>query len=561
MAGLDELQIQIKADANTAIGAIDSLISRLGSLSSSLSSINGTSLVGLADGVSKLSASMASLRQSSKTSDFTALAKNLNKLGEVNAENINTVTNSITGIVDGMGKLSDATFNGENVEKFVSVINRLGGAKASRAYTTLPTMSAQLQNFVRQMNNIGAVRFDISSLQALTTSIGRLGNTNALKATTNLNPLSIRLEKFVERINGISNVSFNGESLLPVISAISKFGSKSVTNANTILPELSKNLNNLITTLANSPQVSQNTVDLVRALGQLSARGRSVSSSAQRMTTSLNTYGHSARSARKHTMSLARAFGTFYANCFLLIRGVKALGNSITKAMDFAETYNYFQNSYQTLSTKVENEWADLGYDSADAYYQELKGRATELSQKMTGFLIADDGSSFERVAGANLGLDPVMLTNYQAQFAQLSSSMGVASETASDLSNALAMIGADIASVKNEDFGEVYSRLSSGLVGQSRAVDSFGINIRDTALQEKMLELGIEGSIKKLGQQDKALLRAITILDSSRYAWQDLSNTLDMPANQLRIASRNLHQITMVKCQCKSSMYIVLDG
>ena len=102
-------------------------------------------------------------------------------------------------------------------------------------------------------------------------------------------------------------------------------------------------------------------------------------------------------------------------------------------------------------------------------------------------------------------------------------------------------MIGADLASVKNLDFSTVYENLSSGLVGMSRAVDKFGANIRVANLQQYAANLGIQTSVSNMDQASKAMLRTIVILDSTRYAWADMANTINMPANQLRILRANL--------------------
>ena len=75
---IDDLQIQISASATKANTEIDKLISRLGKLSTSLSSINGSSITGLANGVQKLGTAMQSM-SNVRTADFSRLAKNITK--------------------------------------------------------------------------------------------------------------------------------------------------------------------------------------------------------------------------------------------------------------------------------------------------------------------------------------------------------------------------------------------------------------------------------------------------------------------------------------------------
>ncbi len=69
---------------------------------------------------------------------------------------------------------------------------------------------------------------------------------------------------------------------------------------------------------------------------------------------------------------------------------------------------------------------------------------------------------------------------------------------------------------------------MASGMVGMSRALDKYGINIRVANLQQELYNLGIDTTVAKLNQSDKAILRTIVILNSSKYAWADLAETID---------------------------------
>lgn len=227
------------------------------------------------------------------------------------------------------------------------------------------------------------------------------------------------------------------------------------------------------------------------------------------------------------------------------VNGVKKMGSAIESSMDYIENLNYFNKAFGQVAEKADlKAFEEMGYDSAEAYYNSFSQRAEELTQKMTGFKVSENGM-LEATGGKSLGLDPSQLMNYQAMFAQMSSSMGVTSETSLKLSNALTMIGADLASVKNMDFNKVWEDMASGLAGMSRTLDKYGVNIRNVNLQQKLNELGIEANITKLNQNDKALLRTIILLDSTRYAWSDLSGTLEQPANQLRLIKANLNNLS----------------
>lgn len=218
---------------------------------------------------------------------------------------------------------------------------------------------------------------------------------------------------------------------------------------------------------------------------------------------------------------------------------------SIQNSMNYIETLNYFERAFEQVASKADlSAFSEMGYKSAEEYFNSFSERAKELTAKMSGFNVNVDGT-LTASGMPSLGIDPNKLMNYQAMFAQMASSMGVASEISLKLSDALTMIGADLASVRNMDFDKVWKDMASGLVGMSRTLDKYGVNIRNVNLQQKLNELGIKANISALNQNDKALLRGIILLDSTRHAWGDLANTLNQPANQLRLIEGNIQNLS----------------
>lgn len=252
-------------------------------------------------------------------------------------------------------------------------------------------------------------------------------------------------------------------------------------------------------------------------------------------------FGNNAQKAAKKTNSFALTLGKLYAAVWGLRKVFGGLWDSVEKSMDYIETLNYFDAAFGQVAEKADlKQWKQLGYNSAEAYYDSFSNRAKQLTSKMSGFFVTEKGT-LEATNAPSLGIDPAQVMNYQAMFGQMSSSMGIASETALKLSNALTMIGGDLASVKNMDFEKVWQDMASGITGMSRAVDKYGINIRDANLQQKLFGLGINTSISKLNQNDKALLRTIVMLESTKYAWGDLASTINQPANQIRLLQANI--------------------
>lgn len=251
---------------------------------------------------------------------------------------------------------------------------------------------------------------------------------------------------------------------------------------------------------------------------------------------------------------IASKVGRLYNNFWMLKRGLNSLWNAIKSSMDYVETLNYFDASFGQVAEKAVSNFREAGYDSAEAYYNSFADRANQLTKKLSGFTL-DATGMLQSTGEKSLGLDPDSTLKYQAQFAQMASSMGVASENALVLSNVLTEIGADLASVKNLDFEKVWGDMASGLVGMSRTLDKYGVNIRNANMQAKLAELGINANVNALSQADKALLRTIILLDSTKYAWGDLADTLNQPANQLRLVTANFKNL----CRMIGNLFLPL--
>lgn len=491
---IDDLKVQIDASTNNADAKIDKFIQKMISLQSAISGIEMSGASQIASGINQISNSIQNFSNNTKTADFSRITKGLNKLGAVDVQ---------------------------------------GVSNASRAMSTL---SANL-------SNMGTVSFDSQGIINLASSISKLGGKTVTQAAQNIPLLKGSLESFIQTMNGLNSVTFDASGLNTLVVSISKLGSKSAGNAIPNIQALGVALKTMMQTLSGAPRVNNNLIQMTNALANLASNSSKVSSASRSMSSSLNSYSNSAGRAKGNTKGLASQIGMLYAKYFMLVRGAKGMWKAIDSSMDYIETLNYFDAAWGQVADNGIKSWKKQGYDSAEAYAKSFTQRAQELTGKMSGF-VADNNGNLVSTGMPSLGIDPERLMNYQATFGQMASSMGVASETALQLSNALTMIGADLASVRNLKFEDVWNDMASGMVGMSRTLDKYGVNIRNVNLQEKLNELGIKAKITALNQQDKALLRTIILLDSTRYAWGDLSNTLGQPANQLRLLQSNFENL-----------------
>ncbi len=433
---------------------------------------------------------------------------------------------------------AQATKANNALDKLVGKLERLAGSLGSidgNSLTGLANGVDSLSNSMQGMKNVGTA--DFTRLAKNISKIGSVDTSGINKTASAINRISASLGQPESVINGAAAV---GE----LAKGISKLGNKSVITAIDNMPKLATALNSMMNTLSKAPTVSSNLINMTTALAGLANQGSKVGSTTRSMTSSLNGYSASTQRASKSSKGLASVFGSLYANFFWVKRGADKLWNSIETSMDYVETLNYFDAAFGQVAESAVSQWEDAGAESAEAYYKSFSDRAKQLTSKMTGFSVKDDGT-LQATGQPSLGIDPEKLMNYQATFGQMASSMGVTAETSLKLSQALTEIGGDLASVKNLDFDKVWNDMASGLAGMSRTLDKYGVNIRNVNLQQKLNELGIQANITALNQNDKELLRAIILLDSTKYAWGDLATTINQPANQLRLIESNFQNLS----------------
>lgn len=470
---------------------------------------------------------------------------------KLNGLDLSTVNSQLEQFTQSMSTLGNLNLKDSGLNSFVNAIRRL-----NETLNSTGDVSGKIQKMISELSGLSSIPDVSNNVNRFVSSLARLANAGGSIDTvaSKLPNLGEELGKITASFSGMGEVSQPINTFVQSIAQLANAGDKTKKTSDQ-LENLSKNLKSFFQTMSTAPKISRNTIQMTQAIAQLANAGGSAGRASQSTVNAFSRLGQGAAGAVRKVNSLGNAVGNVGSSAKKSIPSIMSLAakfwtlktaatkftGAIKSSMDFLEDYNYFQAAFRQVADKAGKTWSEAGYDSAEAYADSFSQRARELTAKMSGFDVSDNAILTANKSGKSLGMDPSMLLNYQGQFAQLSSSMGTTSEQALKLSNALTMIGADLASVKNLDFSTVYENLSSGLVGMSRAVDKYGANIRVANLQQYASNLGLQTAVSKMDQASKAMLRTIVILDSTRYAWADMANTINMPANQLRILRANL--------------------
>lgn len=402
--------------------------------------------------------------------------------------------------------------------------------------TSISNSIQSIANAANSMNTSG-----IKNISTLTNSINRMGKID----TSGLSRISSALKTFSAdmagtRVDGVGDIA-------SIASSISKLGGVASGRAITNIPLLAKNLKQLFTTLSTAPNVSENIIRMTNALAGLASTGAASGRAANSLGRNLNTYTASAKRATKSTFSLAAAFGRFYATYFLVIRGIKSLWKSIEGTTDYIEAFNYYTVAFNKVGKEWGKDFEKYGYDNAEDYAQSFGNRVNELLGKMSGLKVDVDGGLISESGMKNLGLNLQEITQYASQLASITNSLGQTGEVTTAISKSMTMLAGDISSLFNVDFSTVATNLQSGLIGQSRALYKYGIDITNATLQTYAYKYGIEKAVSEMSQAEKQQLRLLAILDQSKVSWGDLANTINSPSNMIRQFTNNVKEAGMV--------------
>lgn len=280
--------------------------------------------------------------------------------------------------------------------------------------------------------------------------------------------------------------------------------------ANAELDELIKKLTELSKVLGNSTkEVTKGFQEMTSEIKKMSDKiGQSTSESSEGFKKMGKNINETSKNIKKDSFNIVRSITKISATIYALKKATDGIRKSIKSAMDFRETTHLFNVVM-----------SDLGRRAGDKFKEGFQERVFKFQGKM-----------------AFLGLDPDDLMQYQAIFAQMSSSMGVVAETAYDISESFVALGADWASLRNIPVDDMMKKLQSGLAGQIRPLRELGIDISKTTIMEEARVRGIQKSVEVMTASEKVQLRYLAIMRQSRVVMGDMANTIERPTNQLRV-------------------------
>lgn len=547
---VESLDIKINATAKSAKDEITNLVGKIDVLTSALSKINGSNLSGLANGVSKLGNATKTL-SGVKATDYNRIAKGFERFAKIDvgglsrtASGLNTLANGLNnlGNIQNLGGITSAV----NAVKNLSKVN-MAGFDTSK----MTEIANSVSDLATKLSGVSAIE---STVTRVVGSLARLSNSGQYigNVTTEFPILGEQVVKLVGKLSSANAIDI---SITKVVEGIAKLANAGKRVGETVanLDKLGNGVMNLLKKLQNAPQINSNVANTIQGLGNLASSGSRISTVSDRASTSTKKLGNALsslkdklKSAHKSSKGFVSSIGMFYAKFFLVIRAVKKFGQAIGSAQDYIEEFNYFSVALDKVGKDSANQFKKAGYNSAEEYAGSFRKRFGKLQKQLTGYDVDYNTGDATNTFSHNLGLDLTEVMNYNAAIAQITNSAGMLGETSIDSAKALTMLSADWASLANLDTADVMQNFQSALVGQSRAVYKYGLDITSAGLAQTAMNHGVTESIKNLSQQSKMQLRVLTMLEQSKVAYSDLAKTINSPNNQLKMLNAGFKKLAL---------------
>lgn len=159
----------------------------------------------------------------------------------------------------------------------------------------------------------------------------------------------------------------------------------------------------------------------------------------------------------------------------------------------------------------------------------------------------ADSINSWAKEALNAYGMNEVTAKRYAGTIGAMLKSSGLAGDSIVDMSKDLSGLAGDVASFYNLDLDEAFTKIRSGISGETEPLKTLGITMTVANLEAYALSQGITKSYTSMTQAEQVMLRYNYLMSASADAQGDFARTQNSWANQTRLLTENWRQFTGV--------------
>ena len=151
----------------------------------------------------------------------------------------------------------------------------------------------------------------------------------------------------------------------------------------------------------------------------------------------------------------------------------------------------------------------------------------------------------FAKKAAGSFGMSELSAKKFTGTMGAMLKSMQLDDDAVTEMSMGIAGLAGDMASFYNLDAEEAFSKLRSGISGETEPLKQLGINMSVANLEAYALSQGINTAWKEMSAAEQATLRYQYIMQATADAQGDFARTSDSYANQQRILQLNMENLS----------------
>ena len=462
---VDNLNIQITAEAKSAEKSLDSLSATLLKVNRNLQSSVGT--------IRKVSKEVGTLKTA----------------------------------IDSISKIGNVDFNSSGIGKTMNSLKRLLGADMSKFNTE------GFKNITDTIRQFGSMPDISNSVNRFVSSIARLASAGSKTKGTadNIKRLGEQTRLAAQELKGIGNISNDLNMFVQSIGRLASAGNKTGQTASN-LRNLANETYEFFKVMSKAPHISENTIRMTQALAQLASAGGKVSTATNTISKAFNKLtsigGKTLSAMKKIASGITSAFKQIGTSSKHVDTARFSLGSLLKTAIGFRLGYGLYEFGKQAFQ---------LGSDITEV----------ENVVNVSFGKLSQDAYDFAKTAKEQFGLSELAALQYSGTMMAILNSSGVQDKKiASEMSTTLAGLAGDLASFYNISQDNAWEKIMSGMAGEIEPLRRLGINLSVANLQAYALSQGITKSWQSMTQAEQVMLRYNYLLSLTTAQSGDFART-----------------------------------
>lgn len=521
---VDNLNIQLSADADQAVKSLNNLASTLRSINTAFTKdISG--MRKFSKEIGTMTAALKGLNNIKVSApDLSKISKSMKELSEIKTSGAKNTAGDVKDIIESLRGLGSVDFNESGITKLTNSLRRLTQVDLSTFDTS------KFRQITESVSTLGNMPDVSSSVNRFVSSLSRLANAGEKtgQSANDILRLGEQTRQAAQRLQSVGAINDDVNLFVQSIGRLASAGNKTSQTASG-LSTLADETLKFFQAMQNAPKVSENTIRMTQALAQLATAGGKVGTSTNTVT---NAFEKLSRAGTSTMNALKKASSGIVSALQRLTgagKGVNSLslslGNLLKTAIGFNIGYGLlnFGKSMFTLGsdvTEVENV-VDVAFGG-----------------------MAQSAYDFASTAQEQFGLSELSALRYSGILMSMFNASGVAQRDAAEMSTTLTGLAGDLASFYNIDQEDAFTKLRSALAGEVEPMRALGVDMTVASMEAYALSQGITESWQSMSQAEKVMLRYNYLMSVTSAQQNDFQRTQASFANQTRLLTLNLQQL-----------------